>query len=226
VQADLESGRQYYILASETGGAFGVGADLVALGSATPERQNVRAWLASYRRTEPAAGMLESMDQVQRRTWESVARRGLSGLQGYSSRDLAIHSLKGQDGDPIEISASVDATAAAASAPMSSVGAVTPAACPRGQVANADTANHCCWPAQAWSVTRSACVGLPQCPAGFQSTGQGCGEAGCPAGETITADTQGHCCWPGQAWAPLRAACVGVPSCPSPLRPTQDSCIN
>jgi hypothetical protein len=119
VQVDLAAGRQYYILASETGGAFGVGAELVALGSAAPQRQNVRAWLATYRRMEPAAGMLESMDRVQRRTWESVVRRGLRTLQGYSSSEFATHSLKVDDGDAIQ---SGDASAAGTSRRATAVG--------------------------------------------------------------------------------------------------------
>jgi hypothetical protein len=28
---------------------------------------------------------------------------------------------------------------------------------------------HCCWPAQAWSDARKACVGVPRCPAGWES---------------------------------------------------------
>lgn len=48
------------------------------------------------------------------------------------------------------------------------------AQCPPGQSVSADTAGHCCWPAQAWSSARGACVGAPQCPAGTAPAGESC----------------------------------------------------
>jgi serine/threonine protein kinase len=38
--------------------------------------------------------------------------------------------------------------------------------CSDGRVLAAD-GTHCCWPGQVWSTARSACVGLPSCPAGY-----------------------------------------------------------
>ncbi len=46
--------------------------------------------------------------------------------------------------------------------------------CPPGQAVTSDTEGHCCWPGQAWSMTRQVCVGIPQCPAGFAAQGQTC----------------------------------------------------
>jgi len=53
-------------------------------------------------------------------------------------------------------------------------GSAAGADCPAGQTVSADTAGHCCWPAQAWSSARSKCVGDPQCPAGTESDGDTC----------------------------------------------------
>jgi hypothetical protein len=33
---------------------------------------------------------------------------------------------------------------------------------------------HCCWPGQGWSVTRSVCVGVPQCPRGLEPDAEMC----------------------------------------------------
>ena len=46
--------------------------------------------------------------------------------------------------------------------------------CPSGQVANADTANHCCWPGQEWSKGKSRCIGTPECPGGLKVKGEEC----------------------------------------------------
>lgn len=46
--------------------------------------------------------------------------------------------------------------------------------CPPGQAVSPDTAGHCCWPAQVWSMSRSTCVGIPQCQAGFVQSGEAC----------------------------------------------------
>src|SRR4051812_1447612 len=46
--------------------------------------------------------------------------------------------------------------------------------CPPGQLIGLDTANHCCWPNQAWSLSRQVCVGIPQCPAGTEAVGETC----------------------------------------------------
>ncbi len=45
--------------------------------------------------------------------------------------------------------------------------------CPTGTV-RTDDKIHCCWPGQGWSITRQACVGLAQCPRGFEAEGEGC----------------------------------------------------
>jgi hypothetical protein len=56
-------------------------------------------------------------------------------------------------------------------------------ACPAGKVITEDTRGQCCWPGQAWSSTRSVCVGVPQCPVGYAV-----GESDCiPAGAASVA---------------------------------------
>lgn len=47
-------------------------------------------------------------------------------------------------------------------------------ACPAGQLRSLDTAGHCCWPGQVYSPSRAVCVGVPQCPAGYQALGEAC----------------------------------------------------
>jgi hypothetical protein len=48
------------------------------------------------------------------------------------------------------------------------------AGCRPGQVNSADTQGHCCWPGQAWSSARNACVGTPDCPSGMMAAGADC----------------------------------------------------
>jgi hypothetical protein len=50
--------------------------------------------------------------------------------------------------------------------------------CADGKVSNEDTRGNCCWPGQAWSVTRSVCVGTPQCPAGYVAGDSACVRTG------------------------------------------------
>ncbi|MCV4732777.1 hypothetical protein OFB80_33340, partial [Escherichia coli] len=54
---------------------------------------------------------------------------------------------------------------------------VPPIECKGGQTATVDTAGHCCWPEQAWSTAKSACIGKPRCPAGMTGKGETCVEA-------------------------------------------------
>jgi formylglycine-generating enzyme required for sulfatase activity len=94
--------------------------------------------------------------------------------------------------------------------------------CPAGRAVDPDTAGHCCWPQQAWSLTREACVGTPRCPADRSVSGSDCA---CRAGMAESPDTQDHCCWPGQVWSSTRSACVGAPTrCPSGMAPEGDAC--
>ncbi len=55
--------------------------------------------------------------------------------------------------------------------------AVPPVACAGGQTASVDTAGHCCWPEQAWSSAKGACIGKPRCPDGMNGKGETCVEA-------------------------------------------------
>lgn len=96
------------------------------------------------------------------------------------------------------------------------------AQCPDGKIVSADTAGQCCWPQQAWSNMRKACVGTPQCPAGLQQKGEECA---CGAGQEISEDTAGQCCWPGQAWSMSRKQCVGVPSCAPGWKVEKETCV-
>ena len=43
-------------------------------------------------------------------------------------------------------------------------------ACLQGQKRTSDGV-HCCWGGQAWSTTRAICVGVPQCPKGYEREG-------------------------------------------------------
>ena len=102
-------------------------------------------------------------------------------------------------------------------------------ACPSGQSASTDTAGHCCWGGQAWSTTRGACVGAPQCPTGFDVSEETClakPRQLCQPGQSVTQDTDGHCCWPGQAWLNARQTCVGAPQCPPDLQVEGESCVD
>ncbi len=90
------------------------------------------------------------------------------------------------------------------------------AACPAGQEINADTAGHCCWPGQAWSKSRNACIGIPICPPGHSIQGETCARDACPELQYRNDDTKDHCCWAGQVWSDARSKCVGVPQmCPA-----------
>lgn len=90
------------------------------------------------------------------------------------------------------------------------------AQCPPGQEKSPDTAGNCCWPGQAWSRSRSACIGIPICPAGYKPKGESCEREACPELQYRNDDTQGRCCWAGQVWSTARARCVGVPQmCPA-----------
>lgn len=100
------------------------------------------------------------------------------------------------------------------------------AACPPGQVQNADTAGNCCWPGQAWSGTQ--CVGRPTaCLSGFtfSQDGQQCELLVCGGGRVRTADGV-HCCWPGQGWSSARRECVGTPRrCPDKYVIEDNECV-
>jgi serine/threonine protein kinase len=48
------------------------------------------------------------------------------------------------------------------------------APCDAGKARSADTAGNCCWPGQAWSTTKSKCVGLPTCPPGTKRKAEDC----------------------------------------------------
>lgn len=110
---------------------------------------------------------------------------------------------------------------------LCSTTAMAQAACPKGQLVGPDTHGHCCWPAQAWSQSRNACVGVPQCGSGFQASGENCvATLGCPPAQAVSVDTAGRCCWLGQVWSASRHACVGVPtSCPPGAIASGDNCV-
>src|SRR4051812_31459130 len=100
-------------------------------------------------------------------------------------------------------------------------------ACPPGQVKNADTAGHCCWPAQVWAMSENRCVGDPACPPGFVigPHQHGCLATGsCPAGKVVAQDPT-QCCWPGQGYSHEKHACVGAPQCPPGLMPDGVECV-
>lgn len=50
--------------------------------------------------------------------------------------------------------------------------------CPTGLVRTSDTQGNCCWPGQAWSSVRLACIGVPTgCPPGMRVAGELCSAA-------------------------------------------------
>lgn len=206
LSADLAAGRTYYVLVIARAGAFREISDMVAIGRMSPLRNRVPAFLTATRHAEPDPALLQALEGVEKRKYVKRIRDGVQALAQYKPDVLAKHVLRPDDG---ELEASGPA----------------PAACPNGQLANADTAGHCCWPAQAWAPSRNTCVGTPQCPRGFALAGETCTQPACPDGQSISPDTAGHCCWPGQAWAVSRGACVGVPACPPALHATQDACV-
>ncbi len=85
------------------------------------------------------------------------------------------------------------------------------AQCPPGQSVSADTAGHCCWPAQAWSSARGACVGAPQCPAGTAPAGESCAPL---AVATVASPALAV-----QPTAPWGAPAPQAPAAPSPVAP-------
>lgn len=107
-------------------------------------------------------------------------------------------------------------------------------ACPTGQFVTPDTAGHCCWPGQAWSVSRGVCVGVPMCPADMVPSGDACvassapppppppmqEETACAAGAVLI---QGVCCWPGQSVK--NGACVGNRTCPAGTALVGNDCV-
>jgi serine/threonine-protein kinase len=48
------------------------------------------------------------------------------------------------------------------------------AACDAGKTRSVDTGDHCCWPDQLWSNSKSKCVGKPHCPPGMQAKAEDC----------------------------------------------------
>lgn len=110
--------------------------------------------------------------------------------------------------------------------PLLTTLAATPsdASCAEGKLKGPDTAGRCCWPGQAWSSSRQACVGIPQCPAGLTAQGEDC-QVACPPGQAVGPDTAGHCCWPSQVWSRSRQVCVGLPQCPGGMLAQAESCV-
>jgi hypothetical protein len=100
-------------------------------------------------------------------------------------------------------------------------------ACPPGQIKTADTAGHCCWPAQVWVPSENRCVGQPQCPTGFAlgPHKQSCLTTGsCPPGKVVSQDPA-QCCWPGQGYSHEKRSCVGVPACPANMVVNGENCM-
>ncbi len=111
--------------------------------------------------------------------------------------------------------ARLDAQKSAEPEPLAAPTAPAKASCPPGQEISGDTDGHCCWPGQAWSGERSACVGAPSaCPELFKvdADAETCVEQKCPTGMSRMNE---HCCWVGQAWSRAQGKCIGKPSrCP------------
>ncbi len=105
-----------------------------------------------------------------------------------------------------------------------------PDGCEPGKQKGPDTAEHCCWPGQAWAGA-AGCVGKPTgCVHGMRLTFPASApDAGtcllpdCEPGALRQADGI-HCCWPGQGWSSARMTCVGVPQCPEFYLVAGDTC--
>jgi hypothetical protein len=72
---------------------------------------------------------------------------------------------------------------------------VGPDPCPKGQRITDDTDGHCCFPGQAWSRRRAACVGIPQCEEGQVAVGERCQPAPAsapPAGAATASSRAGR----------------------------------
>ncbi len=106
----------------------------------------------------------QSVHQRQPLHWRLLVQAELIGLSGEARMIRA---------QPVAIVLILVPTLAAAQA----------GPCPSGQVRSADTAGHCCWPGQAWSRVRQVCVGVPECPAGLQISGETCVSGAQPAWE-------------------------------------------
>lgn len=63
--------------------------------------------------------------------------------------------------------------------------------CPPGQTRRDDTRGHCCWPAQAWSISAGRCVGAPHCPDGMIARRDQCIAAAGKAGQHGTTRAAG-----------------------------------
>ena len=61
-----------------------------------------------------------------------------------------------------------------------------PPRCPPAQRVTDDTVGHCCFPGQAWSRRRAACVGIPQCERGLVAVGERCEAAPAPTAAAPT----------------------------------------
>ena len=72
------------------------------------------------------------------------------------------------------------AVGAGAMAPPGAPAMATPApdaagSCPTGKMVGPDTAGHCCWAGQVYSMSRNVCIGVPQsCPEGMHAAAEAC----------------------------------------------------
>ncbi len=91
-----------------------------------------------------------------------------------------------------------------------------------GQIQDATTQGHCCWPGQTWGTDR--CVGTPVCPPGLVA--DAAGGCGCEAGRVASQATSWQCCYPGQTWSAETNACAGTPvACPEGTVPEGNGCM-
>ncbi|MDP2339492.1 MAG: hypothetical protein Q8O67_00930 [Deltaproteobacteria bacterium] len=98
------------------------------------------------------------------------------------------------------------------------------APCAAGKERNADTADHCCWPGQAWSG--KGCVGVPSaCPSSWVVENDQCVVPACEAGMLRAQDAL-HCCWPGQAWSSSKGQCIGALRCPTGFTREEERCTS
>ena len=86
--------------------------------------------------------------------------------------------------------------------------AVVDEPCPSGQLRGDDTKGHCCWPEQAWSTTKSRCIGTPRCPDGMIARTDVCTTAPAIA---PTTDTVPRFTLDKQAYAPGEQVRIAFP---------------
>ena len=144
----------------------------VALGSAPTTASSAAAQMATANQRPPRRSALA--------TWlvaGGLAAIGIAGillaLTQHGESPPAVAAANGSgSGSALAVGSGSAAPATAGSG--SSTAPPLEAACPEGQSRRDDTSGHCCWPGQAWSSSKTKCVGTPSCPKDTVAKGDTC----------------------------------------------------